>query len=148
MKGRLPFARGLSLDFYSFISLAFRRSVSYFFLYRSKSLSLWTVLDAILSNIDEILSVNPFTSAFDFVDFNVHYKEWLTCSCWTCRAGELYYNFSISILLTQMVSFPTLIRSCDTQISALLHLFLLTQVFVLGFPYFGQFWSCLRLSFY
>ena len=139
MKGRLPFAQGLSLDFYSFISLAFRRSVSYVFLYRSKSLSLWTVLDAILSNIDEILSVNPFTSAFDFVDFNVHYKEWLTCSCWTCRAGELYYNFSISILLTQMVSFPTLIRSCDTQISALLHLFLLTQVFVLGFPYFGQF---------
>ena len=41
------------------------RSFGVFF-YQSKSLSLRTVLDAILSNIDEILSVNLSASVFDF----------------------------------------------------------------------------------
>ena len=39
-------------------------------LYRSPSLSLWTVIDSILSNIDEALSINPTANVFVFRDFN------------------------------------------------------------------------------
>ena len=38
-------------------------------LYRSPSLSLWTAIDSILSNIDEALSINPTANAFVFRDF-------------------------------------------------------------------------------
>ena len=45
--------------------LALLHSVSYFFfLYRSLSSSLCTVFDSISSNIDEVLSINPFAVLF------------------------------------------------------------------------------------
>ena len=53
-----------------------------------------------------------------------HHKEWLTYSSATNRSGELCYNFSISIGLTQMVNFPTCIPDCDSHSPALLDLFL------------------------
>ena len=65
------------------------------------------VFDSISSNIDEVLSINPSANVFVFGDFNVHHKDWLTYSGGTDRPGELYYNFSISNDLTQMVNFPT-----------------------------------------
>ena len=68
---------------------------------------------------------------FDFGDFNVDHKDWLTYSGGTDRSGELCYNFSISNKLTQMVNFPTRIPDCDSHGLALLDLFLLTLVFVL-----------------
>ena len=49
------------------------------------------VFDAILSNIDEVFSINP-TAVFVFGDFNVYHKDWLTCSSETNRPGELFYN--------------------------------------------------------
>ena len=61
----------------------------------------------ISSKIDEVLSINPSANVFVFGDFNVHHKDWLTYSGGTDRPGELYYNFSISNDLTQMVNFPT-----------------------------------------
>ena len=61
---------------------------------------------------------------FVFGDFNVHHKDWLTCSVGTDRAGELCYKFSISNDLTQMVHFPTRILQCDSHNPALLDLFL------------------------
>ena len=128
VKEGLPFARDLSLensaDSYLCFRLALLHSVSYFFfLYRSPSSALCTVFDSISSNIDEVLSINP-SAVFVFGDFNVHHKEWLTYSGGTDRPGELYYNFSISNDLTQMVNFSTRIPDCHFHIPALLDLFI------------------------
>ena len=134
VKEGLPFARDLSLensaDSYRCFQLALLHSVSYFFfLYRSASSALCTVVDSISFNIDEVLSINPSANVFVFGDFNVHHKDWLTYSGGTDRPGELCYNFSISNDLTQMVNFPTRIPDCDSHSPALLDLFLLTLVF-------------------
>ena len=85
---------------------------------------LCTVFDSILSNIDEVLSINPFANVFVFRDFSIHHKGWLTYSGGTDRPGELCYNFSISNDLTQIVNFPTQIPDCDSHSPALLDLFL------------------------
>ena len=73
MKERLRFAQDLSLensaDSYLCFHLALLHSVSFFFfLYRSPSSSLYTVFDSILSNINEVLSINPSANAFVFGD--------------------------------------------------------------------------------
>ena len=82
------------------------------------------VFDSISSDIDEVLSINPSANVFVFGDFNIHDKDWLTCSGGTDRPGELCYNFSISNDLTQMVNFPMQIPDCDSHRPALLDLFL------------------------
>ena len=76
----LPFARELSLENSADSNLCFRlallHSVSYFFfLYQSPSSSLCTVFDSVLSNIDEVLLINPSANVFVFGDFNVHHKD-------------------------------------------------------------------------
>ena len=83
VKEGLPFVRSLSLensaDSYLCFRLALPHSVSYFFfLNPSPSSWLCTVFDHISSNIDEFLSINP--SVFVIRDFNVDYKDRLTCS--------------------------------------------------------------------
>ena len=125
VKEILPFAWDLSLensaDNYLCFRLALPHSVSYFFfLYQSPSSSLSMVFDSISSNIDEVLSINPSANVLVFADFNIHHKDWLTCSCGTGRSGELCYNFSMSKDLTQMVNFPTRILDCDSHSPALL----------------------------
>ena len=80
VKEGLPFVRDLSLensvDSYLCFRLAILHSVSYFFfLYRSPSLLLCTVFYSILSDIDEVLSINSSANVFVFGDFNVHYKD-------------------------------------------------------------------------
>ena len=77
-------------------------SVLLFFLYRSPSLSLCTVFDSFLSNIDEVLSINPFPNAFVFGGINVHHKKWLAYSGGTDRPGNLSYNFFISYNLKSL----------------------------------------------
>ena len=99
----LPFARDLylanSADSYLCFRLTLLHSVSYFFfLYRSSSLSLCTVFYSISSNIDEVLSINPFANAFVFGDFNVHHKDRLTYSDGTDKSGELCYNSQTTLL--------------------------------------------------
>ena len=146
VKEGLPFARDLSLensaDSYLCFRLALLHSVSYFFfLYRSPSSSLCTVFDSVSSNIDEVLSVNPYANVFVFGDFNVHHKDWLTYSGGTDRPGELCYNFSISNDLTQIVNFPTRIPDRDSHSPALLHLFLSSDASIcstMAFPPFGN----------
>ena len=69
VKEGLPFARDLSLENSADSHLCFRlallHSVScFFFLYRSPSSSLCTVLNSISSNIDEVLSINPSANVF------------------------------------------------------------------------------------
>ena len=51
---------------------------------------------SILSNIDEVLLINPFANVFVFGDFNIHHKDWLIYYGGTDQPGELCYNFSIS----------------------------------------------------
>ena len=70
-------------------------------------------LDAISSNIDEVLLINPSSIAFVFGDFNDHHKDLLTDSD---RPGELCYIFSISSDLTQInfqVNFSSRIHNCE-----------------------------------
>ena len=105
VKEGLPFAQDVSpensADSYLCFQLALLHSVSYFFfLYRSPSSALCTVFDSISSNIDEVLSINPFANVFVFGDFSVHHKDWLTYSVGTDRPGELCYIFPISNDLT------------------------------------------------
>ena len=83
-------------------------------------MSLYTVFDSISSNIDEVLSINPSPNVFVFGNFNVHHKNWLTCSGGTDRSVEFRYNFSISNDLTQMVNFPPQIPDYDSHSSVLL----------------------------
>ena len=86
--------------------------------------ALCTVFDSISSNMDEVLSINPFANIFVFGDFKVHHKDWLTYYGGTDRPGELCYNFSISSDLTQMFNFLTRIPDCDSHSPALLDSFL------------------------
>ena len=82
------------------------------------------VFDSVSRNIDEVLSINPSANAFVFREFNVHHKDWLTCSGGTDRPSELCYNFSISNDLTQMVNFPIQIPDGDSYSPVLLDLFI------------------------
>ena len=102
VKEVLHFAQDLSLessaDSYLCFWLALFLSESYFFfLYRSPSSSLCTVVDSISSNIDEVLSLNPSANIFVFGDFNVYHKDRLTYCGGTDRSGELCYNFCYNL---------------------------------------------------
>ena len=61
---------------------------------------------------------------FVFGDCSGHQKDWLTYSVGTDRSAELFYNFSFSNDLTQMVNFLTRIPYNDSQSPAPLNLFL------------------------
>ena len=96
LKKDFLFARDLSLENFADSYLCFRLtllpSVSYFFfLCRSLSSFLCTVVDSISSNTDVVLSIN--SSANVFGDFNIHHKDWFTYSGGTDISGELCYNF-------------------------------------------------------
>ena len=96
---------------------------------------------SISSNIDEVLLINPSANVFVFGDFNIHHKDWPSCSDGTDRPGELCYNFSISNDLTQMVNFPTWISNCDSHSPALLGLFLSSDASIcstMAFPLLGS----------
>ena len=100
VKEGLPVAQDLSLensaDSYLCFQLALFHSVSYFFfLYWSPS-SLCTGFDSILSNIDKVLSINASANLFVSGDFNIHHKDWLTCSGRTDRLVN-----SVVIFLSQ-----------------------------------------------
>ena len=104
-------------------------------------MSLCTVFDSISSNIDEVLLIKPSANVFVFGDFNIHHKDWLTYSGETDRPGELFYNFSISNDLTQIVNFPTRIPDCDFHSPALLDLFLFSGASIYStkaFPVLGN----------
>ena len=105
VKEGLPFAWDLSLE-------------------NSPSLSLCIIIDSVSPNIYEVLSINPSANVFVFGDFNIHHKDWLTYSGGTDRSDQLYYNFSLSNYLTQMVTIPTCFSGCDSHTPALLHLFI------------------------
>ena len=113
----------------------------FFFLYWSLSLSLCITFDAISSDIDEVLSVNPYADVFVFGDFNVHHKDWPTYSDGTDRPGELCYNFPISNDLTQIVNFPTQIPECDSQSLAHFNFFLSSDTSICSTMTFPPLWN-------
>ena len=144
VKEGLPFPQDLSslqILTYVFDLLYFTQCLTSFSLYLSPSLSLCMAFDSILSNIDEVLWINPSADVFVFGNFNVHHKDWLTYSGGTDRPGELCYNFSISNDLTQIVKFPTWIPDCDSHSPALVDLFLSSDTSIcstMAFPPLGN----------
>ena len=68
----------------------------FFYLYWSSYSSLCSIFDAISSNIDEVLSINPFYNMLVFGDFKVHHKDWLPYSGGTDRT-------TLTIFLSKMI---------------------------------------------
>ena len=104
VKEWLPFAWDLSLETSADTCLCFQlallHSISYFFfLYRSVSSSLCVVFYSSSSNIDEVLSISPYFTAFVFKEFNIHHKDQLTYSGGTDGPGELCFIFSQTTFL-------------------------------------------------
>ena len=89
-KERLPFAQDLSLenyvDSYLFLTGFTSLTVLLLFLLSITFFMICVVFYSILSNIDEVLSINPSVNVFVFGDFNIH-KDWLTYSGGTDRPG-------------------------------------------------------------
>ena len=137
VKEGLPFARDLSLenttDSYLCFRLALLHLVPYlFFLYRSPSLPLCTVFDSILSNIDEVLSINPSDNVLVFGDCKVYHKDWLTYSGGTDGPGELCSIFLSQMTLIRCLTF--LLGCLTVTLTVLLfwiYFYLLMLVFVL-----------------
>ena len=116
--------RHISKNFCGFLFSTGFTSFSVFISSIDHLFGLYAVFDAISSNIDEVLSIDPSANIFVFGDFNVHHKDWLIYSDGTDRPDEFCYNFSISSDLTQMVNFPTWILHCDSHNLPLLDLFI------------------------
>ena len=55
----------------------------------------WVSFVGTLSNIDEVLSINPSANVFLLGDFIAHHKDLLTYAGRTDRPSELCYNFPI-----------------------------------------------------
>ena len=92
------------------------------------------VIYSVLSYIDDVLLIKPFA--------NVHHKDWLIYSGETDSPGELYYNFSLSNDLTQIVNFSSLIPDYDSYGPTLLDLFISSvfkYLFCIGFLSSGKF---------
>ena len=89
-----------------------------FFSYGLLYLSLYTVFVTI-SNIDEVISINPSANVLVLGDFNIHYKDWLTYYGGTYRPGELCHQLFQHRWLTFLLVSLTLILSL-----ALLDLFI------------------------
>ena len=105
VKEGLLFPQELSLenseDSYSCVRLALLHLVPYFFfLHWSTSSSFWTTFYAIRYSQSTQLHY-----VFNFGDFNLYQKDWLTYFSGTNRPGELCYNIPFSNNHTLMVDF-------------------------------------------
>ena len=81
-----------------------------------------TVLHAISSNIDEVLSINPSANVFIFGDFNIRHKDWLTFSirvsdCESLVPGLYYLFISSDVRICFSVAFLPL-RNSDLAIGS------------------------------
>ena len=98
VKEGLPFTPDLflknSVDCYYVFDWLYLTQCFTSFFYQSTSCSPCKVFDCISSNIDDVLSINPFYNLFVFGDFTVYYKDWLTYSGGT---------YSVIISLFQMI---------------------------------------------
>ena len=120
------------------------------FFYWSLSLSLCTVFYSILSNIGEVISINPSVNVFVFGDLSVHHND-----CLTCSDGTIGLVNSVIIFLSQVTSlrwlsfFLGLLTVILKVLFFWICFFLLTLVLSYnGFPSIGKFWSCYCLRFH
>ena len=97
-----------------------------FFTLSFNNFVLFIVFNAIASNIDEFLSINPFANVFVFGDLNVHYKDWLTY-CQTTLPGWLAFllgSLSVNLSTLFQMSFFFLILVFDPSNSKGMFLFI------------------------
>ena len=78
VKEGLPLAQDLCFR------LAIFHSLSYFCFFYCSPLLLCMVFYSILSNIDEVLSINPCANVFVFGDFNIHHRDCIFLSFHVC----------------------------------------------------------------
>ena len=156
VKEQLPFVWDLSLensaDSCLCLRVALLHSGSYFFFLCWSPLSLCMVFNAVSSNIDEILLINPSANVFVFGNWNIHHTECLTYSGRTDRLvnSVIISNGLIQIAL-RMVNFPTQIPDCYSHSPALLDIFLSSDASIystMAFLFIGKFWSCGCVSFH
>ena len=133
VKEELPFAWDLSLEFLIMFSTGFTSfsALLLFFLCSSPSSTLCTLFDAISSNIDEVLLINPSANVFVFGDFNVHHKDWLTYSGGSDRLVKSVIILSQKTLLRWLTFLLTFKAVTLTVLLFRIYLFLLTLVFAL-----------------
>ena len=133
------------MDSYLCFQLALLHSVScFFFLYLSLSSSLCSVFDAISSDIDEVLSINPSANVFVFGNFNAHHKDWLTNSGGIGRPDELLQFFYLKIILPRWLTFLFIFLTVTlTALLIWISFFLLMLAFVLQWLSF--YWEILIL---
>ena len=77
-----------------------------FFLYSSPSSSSCSVVEAVPSNTDKALILQPSANIMECGDFNAHNTEWLCHSHTTDVAGLFCHEFAMAPHLTQIVYFP------------------------------------------
>ena len=95
-----------------------------FFFYHSPSSSSCSVVEAVSSNIDKALILQPSANIIICGDFNTHYTEW-PCHSHTIDVANLFcQEFAMAQDLTQIVDLPTRISDCDDHQPYLLDLFL------------------------
>ena len=124
-----------SIGFTSFSGLFSLSSIGHF-------LRLYVVFYAILSNMDEVLSISTSANVFVFGDFNVHHKDWLAYS------SELIDHMNSDIILlfqlTLLRWLTFLLRSLTVTLTVLLfwiYSFLLTLAF--GLQWLSLHWEIL-----
>ena len=61
--------------------------------------SLCAVFDAISSNIDEAVSIEPSANAIVFGDFNVHHKNWVTSS----SENDIHIKFQAPVFVLHCI---------------------------------------------
>ena len=129
VKINLPIARESILQdenkSYMCFRLALLRSTTFiFFLYRSPSSSSCSVVEAVSSNIDKALILQPSANIMVYGDSNAHNTEWFGHSHTTDVAALFCQEFAMARELSQIVDVPTRIPARDDHQTYLLDLFL------------------------
>ena len=95
VKSSLPIARERSLEDENESYMCFRLALPYpttyiFYLYRSPSSPSCSVIEAVSSNIDKALVLQPSANIMVCGDFNAHNTDWLVHSHATDYAGVFW----------------------------------------------------------
>ena len=112
------------------------------FLYQSPSFCLCKIFDAVLSNIEEILSVNPSAKAFVFWDLLLTIR---TCWIILVELTDMMNCYRFFLFQTTLLRLSTfLLRSISVILTGQhfwISFSLLTLVFVLHSSILGKSWS-------
>ena len=154
VKKGLSFAHDLSIEnwweFLIMLSAALLHLVFYIlFLYQSPTFCLCKMFDAVLSNIEEILSVNPSAKAFVFWDLMLTVRTcWIILVELTDMVSGYLFSFLSQTTLLRLSIF--LLRSISVILTGQhfwISFSLLTVLFVLHSSILGKSWSFCCFSF-